>query len=530
MIAVLGIILGRGHAGCRAAIHQILAPLEIKHRQAVLGEAEMVGAIIIALFRRRLQRGDAALRRQGAVEIGVELRLALADHHHIPGEPGDAERVHVDAANGLGEGKNGVLAIIGRTQQARFLRRHRQEHLAAVGRPGLHIGLCQRDQRGGAGGVVDRAVADVVPVGRRLAAAQMIPMRAVEHIFVRAGLARQQRNDIFRAMLAQVIVEGDVRLHAGQRHGLEAGLLGGPHLRVKVHARAGEQRLRLVLLDPADRGGLVGIAIGAVGDMLRAGPARLHDIPAIGGGHRVMDDDRGGCALARGFLIFVGPAAIIGHRAAVEGAGQAGRLVIGIIHQDDDGLPLHIHAGIVVPALFRGVDAIAHEDDRAVLDRNMRLGRAIGADHHFGAIGGGDGGFAAGEGQRRDILRGDLDQRDILEPAAIIAGLQAQLREFGREQRQRLLLARRSGRAPFIGVGRQFLHQPLHRVDRWACGGGCRLRGGAGGRSVGHGRAGRQGQEDGDRQNGAAHDEIPFSYRCRGDATGQRQGQGRRTP
>ena len=71
MIAVLGIILGRRHAGGGAAIHQILAAFEIEHRQTMLGEAEMVRAIIIALLRRRLHRRDPALRGQSAVQIGV---------------------------------------------------------------------------------------------------------------------------------------------------------------------------------------------------------------------------------------------------------------------------------------------------------------------------------------------------------------------------------------------------------------------------------------------------------------------------
>src|SRR3546814_5927599 len=43
------------------------------------------------------------------------------------------------------------------------------------------------------------------------------------------------------------------------------------------------------------------------------------------------------------------------------------------LDQDDDRLALHIDAGIVVPALFGGVDAIADENDVAVLDRDIRL-------------------------------------------------------------------------------------------------------------------------------------------------------------
>src|SRR3546814_2574563 len=96
----------------------------------------------------------------------------------------------------------------------------------------------------------------------------------------------------------------------------------------------------------------------AVGQILRAGPARFDDVPAIGGGFGVVDDQRGGGALAGRLLIFVGPAAVIGHRAAVELALGLLGLPVGIVDEDDDRLPLHIDPGVVVPALFWRVDEI----------------------------------------------------------------------------------------------------------------------------------------------------------------------------
>ena len=246
--------------------------------------------------------------------------------------------------------------------------------------------------------------------------------------------------------------------------------------------------------------------------MLRSGPARLDDVPAIGGRFGVVDDDRGGGALARGFLELVGPAAIIGHGAAVERTGQARRLIIRVIDQDQHRLALHVQAGIVVPALFRGVDAIADEHHRAVLDLDPGLGGAIGTDHHFRAIGGSDGRLAAGEAQRRDILGGDLDQRHVLEPAALVAGLESQLLELGGQQRQRLFLAHGAGRAAFIGVGRKLLHQPLHRVDR---GGGVALGGRGGQRDGGRQGGSGKGENGGDRRDGAAHGGNPCLYGMR---------------
>src|SRR3546814_9408776 len=97
---------------------------------------------------------------------------------------------------------------------------------------------------------------------------------------------------------------------------------------------------RVLFRSPAVGDGLVGAAILAVGQILGAGVARFDDVPAIGGGFGVVDDQHGGGALPRGFLIFVRPAAIIGHRAAVEFALGFLGLPVGIVDEDDDGLPL----------------------------------------------------------------------------------------------------------------------------------------------------------------------------------------------
>ena len=71
--------------------------------------------------RRRLHRREAALRRQRTVEIGVEVRLALADDDHVMRRARHAERVHVDAADRLAEREYGMLAIILRAEQTGFL-------------------------------------------------------------------------------------------------------------------------------------------------------------------------------------------------------------------------------------------------------------------------------------------------------------------------------------------------------------------------------------------------------------------------
>src|SRR3546814_9917816 len=106
---------------------------------------------------------------------------------------------------------------------------------------------------------------------------------------------------------------------------------------------------------------------------------------------------------------------VIGHRPAVELALDLLGLPIGIVDQDDDRLALHIDAGIVVPALFGGVDAIADENDVAVLDRDIRL-HAIARGDAIGPIFQRHRRRAAAEPKRAAILRGDIAKRDVLRP------------------------------------------------------------------------------------------------------------------
>ena len=127
-------------------------------------------------------------------------------------------------------------------------------------------------------------------------------------------------------------------------------------------------------------------------------------------------------ALPRRFLIFVGPAAIIGHRPAVERAFEALRLVVGIVDQDDHRLSLDVNAGIVVPAALGRVDAVADEDDVAVGKRDIRL-HLIAVGDHVGAPFEGQRRGASGDPQSGG-RRGRLDQGHVLEPAALVAGLQ----------------------------------------------------------------------------------------------------------
>ena len=217
---------------------------------------------------------------------------------------------------------------------------------------------------------------------------------------------------------------------------------------------------------------------GVVHIVLGARPGGLDDVPAVGSGRGVVDDEGGGGALPRRFLIFVGPAAVIGHRPAVERPLQALGLPIGIVDEDDH-LAAHVDTGIVVPVALGRVDAVADEDDVAILEGDARL-HLVGVGDHVGAVVEGERAVAAGDAQRRGRRR-RLDQRHLLEPGTAIARLHRLAEPLG-DIADRALLARRGRGAAFERVGREDLggrgerrHRDFRRrrrgrgSARWSC-------------------------------------------------------------
>src|SRR3546814_11966635 len=74
--------------------------------------------------------------------------------------------------------------------------------------------------------------------------------------------------------------------------------------------------------------------------------------------------------------------------------------------------------------------------------------------------------LAAGEGQRGRILRGNLDQRHVLRPLAVVAGLQTRFLIFLDDIGDGLFPARGAGGAALLGVLREFLGRFLKRPKR----------------------------------------------------------------
>lgn len=180
-----------------------------------------------------------------------------------------------------------------------------------------------------------------------------------------------------------------------------------------------------------------------------------------------MHDEAGGGALQRGLRVLVRPAAVPGHRAAVEQLGVAAGEA-GIVDQHDHRLALHVDVPVVVPVPGRRVRAVAEEHHWRILQRDFRF-RLQRLRHHVGAIGQLQ--WLAG----RSDVQGDVGiqqqggvGRHGLVPRAMVARLQAHPLELGHQEIGGALRADGAGLAPAerIGAERLVVAGEIRGVDR----------------------------------------------------------------
>src|SRR3546814_11464871 len=95
----------------------------------------------------------------------------------------------------------------------------------------------------------------------------------------------------------------------------------------------------------------------------------------MGRGLGIVGDEHGGGALPGRLLELVGPAAVIGHRPALEIALPQRLLPVRIVDEDDDRLSLYVDIRIIVPAPFRCIYAIALQDDVGLRHTYLRQDR-----------------------------------------------------------------------------------------------------------------------------------------------------------
>ena len=130
-----------------------------------------------------------------------------------------------------------------------------------------------------------------------------------------------------------------------------------------------------------------------------------------------MHDDHARRPLPGRLLIFVGPAAVIGHGPAVEGV-QLGLFEIGVIDQHDDDLAAHIDVLEVVPVPLRRIDAVADEDQRGVAQHHMTA-RQTGRDGDLLALGQRDRLAAGAQLQATEIGDTEAVEHHVLGPGPV---------------------------------------------------------------------------------------------------------------
>ena len=298
-----------------------------------------------------------------------------------------------------------------------------------------------------------------------------------DHGLLRAAGTGQDPGHVAAGDALALDIEGQRRAGTLQPIAGEAALLRPGLLRLEIQPRFVEQPLRDLALDPATHRQVVVGRIGADDVVLRTVAAVAHGRPRVGRRRGLVHDQRPGRAAPRGFLVLVGPAAVVGHRLAAEIA--LATFEIRIVDQDHHDLVLHVQAGVVVPAQLRGGDAVADEHQRHVLQRHPVL-RVQGLHRDVLALDQGAG--AGGGGEPGPHRPGDLAalQLDPLEPATVVAGgLQPGLGEALGDVLDGLFLARGIGRAALERVRSQH-PQAFGQVGGLdvAAGNGVRLPGG----------------------------------------------------
>ena len=197
-------------------------------------------------------------------------------------------------------------------------------------------------------------------------------MGGVDDVFIpqlRVG-AGQQGDDIARGDIAELVLDDEGAL-GPERQRLKIAARGGGLGGGEILAAGTEETLGGLEGEPGLQTDVAGIEIERTDLKVFPAPRAHHDAEGIGGRTSLVDDETGGGPLGGGDLVFVGPAAVVGHgspaknlRVELAGRGIENRR---IVDEHDDGLAAHVHALVIIPPKFRRDDAVAHENHVGVL-------------------------------------------------------------------------------------------------------------------------------------------------------------------
>src|SRR3546814_11472701 len=117
--------------------------------------------------------------------------------------------------------------------------------------------------------------------------------------------------------------------------------------RIQILPGGGKQTPRRIVAEPALHRHIAAAVVRALHVEKRPAPGGLHHIPAIGRGLGIVDDEHGGGALPGRLLELVGPAAVIGHRPALDIALPHRLLPVRIVADAPDRLSPTVYPTII---------------------------------------------------------------------------------------------------------------------------------------------------------------------------------------
>ncbi len=293
--------------------------IRVQGRDTLPGELEVIGPVEISLLGFGVWLDHAPLPGGYLSGNVVEGGIAKADDNDVPGPAPLVDAVDVDIGQRLLEWVQGILGVIFCAEQPLLLSRQRRKQNRAPGflpQPGERPGDFQK--AGGAGGVIDGAVVDLV-AGQGLVPAKVVPVGGIDHVLVLELriAALQLRDHVPRLDAPERVVETETRPGV-ERHGAEILPHRGLLEFVKAFAASREQLLRLLQRDPGFHGDLAHILVRGVDVEVLASPSGADDGPRVTCRAGLVNNHGGRGAFAGGDLVLVGPAAVISHGPALE--------------------------------------------------------------------------------------------------------------------------------------------------------------------------------------------------------------------
>jgi hypothetical protein len=208
----------------------VLTGMGVEGGHALFRELEVVGAVEKSLLGFGVGCEHAVLAGKDGGGDVLQGGAAVADDLDVAGRTEDLDAVDVEVGERVAQRVERLLRVVAGAEQAFLFGGQGEEEQAALrplGRGQGGEGLRQFDERRGAGGVVVGAVENLV-AGQPRVAAEVVPVRGVDDVFMRAGRigAGKAGDDVARGDVANGVGDGEVALER-ERDGAEIAVRGG---------------------------------------------------------------------------------------------------------------------------------------------------------------------------------------------------------------------------------------------------------------------------------------------------------------